>query len=329
MFNARLMLGSVVLALATTSIAAADDWTASKLRGQVVQLVNNQWVPLQRGDVVPDTRYIATKTNGHVELTRGNETVTLDPNSQIRIFDKGGARPFTTVKQDFGTVAVEAEVQQVQHFAVQTPYMAAVVKGTRFTVTSGKTGARVEVRRGHVQVDDPFNQTHTTISVGQAAVIDKTSTAGTIQVSGSGTLPPVLNKKGDPVAAPDLKGLAKAADKAAQDALKKAEDAQKKANQLGTKAAKDAAKQAEKDAKDAVKAADKAEKAGKQDSGGSTPGTSAGSSDKSDKSDKPDKGGNGGGGGGGGGDNGGHGDGGGHGDSGGKDKADKPDKKDK
>src|SRR3569623_1578415 len=158
MFNTRAILGSAALALAATSMAAADDWTANRLRGQVLQLVNNQWVPLQRGEVVPDTRYVATLANGHVELTRGNETVVLDPNSRIRIFDKGGAKPFTIVKQDFGTVAVEAEVQQVQHFAVQTPYMAAVVKGTRFTVTSGKTGARVEVRRGHVQVDDPFNQ---------------------------------------------------------------------------------------------------------------------------------------------------------------------------
>ena len=47
---------------------------------------------------VPLARYLATLSSGHVELTRGGETINLDPNSRIRIFDKGGAKAFTTVK---------------------------------------------------------------------------------------------------------------------------------------------------------------------------------------------------------------------------------------
>ena len=299
----------------------ADDWTASKLRGQVVQLVDNKWIPLQRGDVVPDTRYVATMATGHVELTRGGETITLDPNTQIRIFDKGGAKPFTTVKQDFGTVSVEAQVQQVQHFAVQTQYLAAVVKGTRFTVTSGKTGASVSVRRGHVEVDDVSNQTHTTLSVGQSAIVDKTSTAGSIEVSGGGVLPQVLNKKGDPVSPPAPKDLAKAADQAAKAAVKAADDAKKTADELGTAASKDAAKQAEKEAKDAGKAAEKADKAAKKDDG-------EGSSENKDNSGNSvnGNGGNGNGGGGAGNNDNGGGDGGDNGN--GKDKKDKKDKGD-
>lgn len=289
MFSTRAIFGSVVILTVANSIAVADDWTANKLRGQVIQLVNNEWVPLRRGDVVPDTRYVATMATGRVELVRGNETVSLEPNTRIRIYDKEGAKPFTTVKQDFGTVAVEAEVQQVQHFAVQTRYLAAVVKGTRFSVTVGKTGAKVDVRRGHVEVDDAGNHTHTTLSVGQSAVVDKVSTAGTITVSGSGTLPPVLDKAGKPVSGPDPKALAHSSEQAAKTALKAAEDAQKRADALGTKAAKDAAKEAAKDAKDAAKAADKAEKAaGGNGSGGgsSSGGDPGGKSDKGDKSDK-------------------------------------------
>ena len=262
----------VAISIAAVSSAMADDWTASKLRGQVVQLVDNKWIPLQRGDVVPDTRYVATMATGHIELTRGGETIALDPNTQIRIFDKGGAKPFTTVKQDFGTVAVEAQVEQVQHFAVQTQYLAAVVKGTRFTVTVGKTGAKVDVHRGHVEVNDPENHTHTTIAVGQSAAVDRTTTAGAIEVSGIGTLPQVLDKKGDPVVPPDSMTLAKSADKDAQAALKKAEAAQKTADELGTKAAKDAAK-----------AADNADKAAKTEEDGKGDGNSSGTNSNSDK----------------------------------------------
>ena len=136
-----------------TVVAVADDWTAVRLRGQVVQLIDKAWQPLHRGDVVPDSRMIRTLGNGRVDFVRGSETVSVSGDTQMQIFDKGGAKPFTTVKQYFGTVAVEAQVQNVQHFAVETPYLAAVVKGTRFVVTSGKTGAKVSVQRGHVEID--------------------------------------------------------------------------------------------------------------------------------------------------------------------------------
>src|SRR3569833_1241209 len=159
----KLGLAAAIL-MGTPSAAFADDLTASKLFGNVLQLVDGQWQPVVRGDVVPDGRVIRTVGFGRATFTRGNETVDVGTNTQIQIFDENRQKPFTTVKQYFGTVSVEAEVQQVQHFAVQTPYLAAVVKGTRFTVTSGKTDASVLVRRGHVEVDDRANKTHVTIA---------------------------------------------------------------------------------------------------------------------------------------------------------------------
>ena len=115
--------------LLSMSAATADDWVAAKLRGQVLQLVDDQWTPLQCGDVVPDSRVVRTLSNGFVELVRGQETLDLSPDTQVQIFDKSGAKPFTTAKQYFGSVSVEAEVRNVQHFAVDTLYLAAVVKG--------------------------------------------------------------------------------------------------------------------------------------------------------------------------------------------------------
>ena len=73
-------------------------------------------------------------------FTRRLETLDLGPDTQVQIHDRGtAAKPNTVVQQHFGTVSVEAQVENVQHVAVETPYLAAVVKGTRFTVTSGKT----------------------------------------------------------------------------------------------------------------------------------------------------------------------------------------------
>lgn len=162
---------AVVIVGISGAAAFADDWMVIRLRGQVLQHVDGEWLKLSRGGMVPDDRVIRTLKTGNVELQRGNETITIGPETQIQIFDEASIKPFTTVKQYFGTVTVKAEVRQVQHFAVQTPYLAAVVKGTRFVVTSDDTGADVAVKRGHVFVEDKATKEAVTLSVGQSASV--------------------------------------------------------------------------------------------------------------------------------------------------------------
>ena len=190
-FLKHMVFGALAMMLALGTVAQADDWSADKLRGPVVQLVDGQWQQLKRGMIVPDDRVVRTMAAGYVTFTRGKETLELGPDTQIQIFDKAGKKPFTTVKQYFGSVSVEAEVRNVQHFAVDTPFLAAVVKGTRFTVVSGKTNSTVTVRRGHVAVENLKNKSHVTLSVGQSASVDGVKT-NSIVVSGSGKLPAVL-----------------------------------------------------------------------------------------------------------------------------------------
>jgi hypothetical protein len=199
--------GLILFVLATLvagmSSAHADDWTATRLRGVVYEHVNGDWERLARGDVVPDSRVIRTGS-GRVTLARGEETIELGPNTQIRIFDKGGERPFTTVRQEFGEVAVEAEVKDVQHFAVETPYLVAVVKGTRFTVESEGEVSEVEVRRGIVYVESR-DGSHTLIRAGQSA---RTVGGGRLEVDGRGELPEVVGGLDDPAGdVPEDEGL--------------------------------------------------------------------------------------------------------------------------
>jgi hypothetical protein len=273
----------------SAAASLADDWTADKLRGQALQLVENQWQPLSRGMIVPDSRVVRTLANGRVTFTRGNETVEIGPNTQIQIFDRAGSKPFTTVKQYFGTVAVEAEVQQVQHFAVQTPYLAAVVKGTRFTVTSSDKGGSVSVRRGHVAVEDRQDKTHVILAVGQTASITE-GAGGTLEIRGSGKLPQVLDAKGRPVGpqsgTTDAKAAARLA--AAQATLLKTPEAKAaaKAAEEAAKAAEKAVKDAEKSAKDAQKAEEKAAKDAEKAADGGAKGASSGPGGSSDSGGK-------------------------------------------
>jgi hypothetical protein len=190
------LLGVTFSLILGTVGALADDWTAVKLRGKVLQLVDGEWQPLERGAVVPDDRAIRTMGGARVTFIRGNETIDVGGSSAIQIIDEDRRRPFTTVKQYFGKVEVEAEVQAVQHFAVQTPHMAAVVKGTRFTVLSNETGSEVRVDRGAVSVEDREDGSHVTIVAGQTAEVAQ---GAPLHVDGSGELPVVLDATGAPV----------------------------------------------------------------------------------------------------------------------------------
>jgi hypothetical protein len=263
------LLASFILLLSISGLAAADDWNAVRLRGQVLQLIDGAWQPLHRGDMVPDGNVVRTLGSGMVDLVRGEETVSLKPNTQIVIADRSAKKPFTVVSQYFGTVEIEAEVRNVQHFAVVTPFLAAVVKGTKFIVQSGKTGASVSVQRGHVAVEDKHDRTHVLLSVGQRALVDRNKTRGAIEVSGAGDLPVVTASDGAPLVVPvedDDTAVIDVADAVmtAAELAAKAKEAEELAHELGTpeaKAAADAAKDAADAAKKAEDAAKKAAKA--------------------------------------------------------------------
>lgn len=283
-FN-KLALGLLTAAsMAIPSVALADDWTATKLRGAVLHLVNGEWAKLQRGEVVSDDRVIRTLTRGRVTFQRGRETIEMGAETQIRIVDKSGKK-YTTVLEDFGEVSIEAEVRNVAHFEVRTPQMAAVVKGTRFVVTSYGTLSEVKVTRGRVAVQDGDTRQTTLLSVGQSA---STADRGVpLIVSGQGALPIVYQKNGVPVDINSIpkgadgrpltetqikkliKEMAKAEEKTAEAAAKAGDKASEAATAekvrqaafaagMSLKEAEKAAKEAVKDVKDAAKDAEKA-----------------------------------------------------------------------
>ena len=190
--SAALFGATVILACGQV---VADDWVATKLRGGVFVYVNDAWAPLKRGDVVSDDRTVRTQPSGRVTFQRAAEVIDVAGNSQIQIIDKSGRR-YTTVKQQYGTVEIEAEVQNVEHFAVQTLTLVAVVKGTQFRVKSSETTSEVSVTRGHVKVEDSTTHDSVTVAAGQEAI----GGAGQqLHVEGRGELPIVVDRRGQPL----------------------------------------------------------------------------------------------------------------------------------
>ncbi|WP_374621406.1 FecR domain-containing protein [Devosia sp.] len=203
----RIVLVAGLLGLGIGS-AVADDWVAAKLRGRVLERIDGTWHAISRGDVVPDGHAVRTVGNSRVLLVRGKETIELGPNTLIEIRDRDGEL-FTTVRQAFGEIKVEADVRNVEHFAVETPHLAAVVKGTIFVVRSGRSGAQVEVERGRVAVEDADDHSTTIVAAGQSASAEEGSP---LEVSGAGELPVVKDASGEVIPsddAPDAGGQGK------------------------------------------------------------------------------------------------------------------------
>lgn len=185
----RRFLAILTMALILTGPALAADWVVLRLRGEVQVLVENQWLPLKRGDIVANDQMVRTLATGHAELQRDKEVVTLGSNTEIRI-QQDSETGYTTVLQDFGRVEVDAEAKRVKHFEVRTPYLAAVVKGTHFVVTADSDGASVSVDRGSVAVQSIASDRTTTIGVGQMATVQRKTD---LVVGGLGPWPPIVD----------------------------------------------------------------------------------------------------------------------------------------
>ncbi|WP_187272595.1 FecR domain-containing protein [Methylobacterium sp. WL9] len=132
---------------------------------------------------------IRTGRTGRVLLNRGAESILVTPNSAITLPGTGKAG-ISTVIQRAGTIALDVEQRNVQHFEVETPYLAAVVKGTRFRVALENGRAKVDVERGRVQVADFKTGESALVLPGQSARVGAGSEQG-LQLSGRGTFSPI------------------------------------------------------------------------------------------------------------------------------------------
>lgn len=156
-------------------------WTVDRVRGTAEQLDGGRWVTLIRGAVIVDEQMVRTGSDGRVGLVRGLERVELAPGTEIRLHE--GEGKLTSFEQSSGSLTADVERKNVQHFSVQTPFLAAVVKGTRFQVTVGSNAAQVTVDRGTVQVQDTENDLVVDLRPGQEAQVTSTEP---LLVSGSG-----------------------------------------------------------------------------------------------------------------------------------------------
>lgn len=160
-----------MMGLAMPALANTPAWMVSEASGQVSVLRAGVSRIALRGGAVAAGDFVVTGKSGRAVLTRGEEYVVVAPGSKIQIADPKQSGGFTQIIENFGNVIFKIKKKATPHFAVQTPWLAAVVKGTTFSVTVTEKGASVQVVEGRVQVESrDGGATHLTLP-GEIATI--------------------------------------------------------------------------------------------------------------------------------------------------------------
>jgi FecR-like protein len=196
----RYVLTMAVALVASSAAFAGDDgvWSISKSSGEVwVTTSGAEQVSLRQEDPLKPGDVIRTGRNGRVLLVRGEETILVQPNSVIGLPTEKKDGMSTTILQQAGSILLEVEKRNVKHFEVETPYLAAVVKGTHFSVTVNATSTSVNVARGQVEVSDFKTGQIAQILPGQTATSFANGKGG-LSLSGSGTFSPIEQGKPRP-----------------------------------------------------------------------------------------------------------------------------------
>jgi hypothetical protein len=188
------LLGATLALLASLTPASAEDsnsWQVRKSSGDVwVATSGVQPVSLTQQAVLKPGDNIRTGRNGRVLLVRGEETILIAPNSVVGIPSEKKEGLPTTIVQQAGSILLDVEERNVKHFEVETPYLAAVVKGTQFRVTVGPSGSHVDVLRGKVEVADFKSGQFALVLPGQSARVAPQGNGG-LSLSGSGKFNPI------------------------------------------------------------------------------------------------------------------------------------------
>src|SRR5437016_6407131 len=192
----RAITAAFALVVASSAFAADDgSWSVKKSSGEVWMGTSGvQQASVKTDEVLKPGDTIRTGRNGRVLLVRGEESILIAPNSVVGLPAEKKDGLATTITQQAGSILLEVEKKNVKHFEVETPYLAAVVKGTQFRVSVNGASTNVEVMRGQVEVSDHRSGQIAQIMAGQHATAFEHGKPG-LSLNGSGTFNPIEQGK--------------------------------------------------------------------------------------------------------------------------------------
>lgn len=157
--------------VSTISAADMQEWVVVQTEGPVeFKRGASPWRALRRGDTVIPGYEIRTGPEGKVLLSRGSETITIEPKSTLE-FLPADSNSVTRIFQKIGGAIFKIKKRNRRHFEVLTPNFVAAVKGTEFSIRTDSNGATLHVTSGTVGVTNKKSGKSVDVSAGQFAMI--------------------------------------------------------------------------------------------------------------------------------------------------------------
>ena len=186
-------IGAILVLIASPAMAkdGVAAWIVTQKSGDVRVLRNGvQPASVQVRSALSAGDVIATGANGRAMLTRGDDYVVVAPGSRLLLPKEQQQSGFTRLVQQVGTMLYKVKHTGVPHFAVDTPMLAAVVKGTTFTVVVDKDRAAVQVTEGLVEVSSLTGEARRFVEGGMTVYVGRERPSEIIDVKpGAADLP--------------------------------------------------------------------------------------------------------------------------------------------
>ena len=168
----RMAIAVSAIALSATGAFAAD-WKLVEVAGVVrIAAPGKAPAPAAANQVLPVGSIVTTAAGGRAALFNGKQRATLGPNSRMSVAPESNDG-MTRVMQDLGSILFQVDKKPSQHFRVETPLLAAVVKGTTFTVNVEMGADSVHVAEGLVEVRANQGSATRDVGAGATGVVSK------------------------------------------------------------------------------------------------------------------------------------------------------------
>lgn len=167
----RLVLGALLTTSSAQAMAQSAGWIVSEVRGPVTIVSAQGRAGVTRGMAIQPGDTIVTGSGARAVLVHSKDFVTVSSNSRIRIPAEARESSITRFFQEIGNAIFNVEKRNAPHFSVDTPYLAAVVKGTVFSVTVGADRSALQVTEGVVEVSTMDGGARELIRPGSIAMI--------------------------------------------------------------------------------------------------------------------------------------------------------------
>jgi hypothetical protein len=175
-----LIWGAMVASFLITGITSARaeharDWRVSDVKGNAQKSSDGKaWRSLKRGETVHPGIAIKTGPKARLIMVRPGDSMNVAPSSHFNIPKSGkssGKKPATHIAQKMGSILFKITTRPDKPFSVKTPYLAAVIKGTTFTVSVDQSNAALHVTEGAVQVSSILSGQSALVRPGQTAAV--------------------------------------------------------------------------------------------------------------------------------------------------------------